>query len=103
MKRGGGTLVGYIPVVCESTQPSTCLSLTFEQLDVPLQEKDRMEFINFRREVYHRAVDSIFQSLQSASHLGRWTRCGDGAERVLYPGILVAAADFEEQCVLLLI
>jgi hypothetical protein len=44
-------------------------------------------------------MDQILEGLEVPSHVGQWVRCRDDTNRVLFPGILVKSADFEEQCV----
>jgi hypothetical protein len=63
-----------------------------------VQEKNSDEFIAYRRKVYHQAIEKVFESSEIPSHVGRWTGCGDGVDRVLYPGIRIMSLDYEEQC-----
>jgi hypothetical protein len=76
---------------------SNDVHLRFNQIDAPEEEKTRPDFINFRRRVYHQTMREIYRSIQSAGIDGLAVSCGDGINRVLYPGIYILSLDFEEQ------
>ena len=42
----------------------------------------------------------LLKSISVHSCTGCWVRCGDGINCLLYPVILILAADYEEQCIL---
>jgi hypothetical protein len=54
---------------------------------------------DFRRAVWHSSFKVLLESISIHSRTGCWVRCGDGINRLLYPVILILAADYEEQCV----
>jgi hypothetical protein len=47
--------------------------------------------------VWHGAVFHIIKSISGPSIIGQMVKCGDEITRLLYPIILILAADFEEQ------
>lgn len=78
---GGGILIGYMPIVGES-------------LDHPQNQSE--DLAHFKREVYHRILEMILQSLKKLSIYGQAVMCGDRIVRVLFPGFLIASLDMEE-------
>ncbi|HEV7737653.1 MAG TPA: hypothetical protein VGO47_09830, partial [Chlamydiales bacterium] len=57
-----------------------------------------VEIAQFKRQVYHKVCDHIFDSLRNPSHYGGAVKCGDGISRVLFPGFLIHAVDGKEAC-----
>lgn len=58
--------------------------------------RETLEFAHFKRVVYHKVASRVFSSLRRRSHSGEAMRCGDGATRVLHPGIIIESQDGEE-------
>ena len=59
---------------------------------------DTVAFGLFKREVYHKVLKKIFNSLEICSQQGEAVKCGDGVHRVLFPGIPIQSVDGEEAC-----
>jgi len=59
---------------------------------------DTVAFGLFKREVYHKVLKKIFNSLEIRSQQGEAVKCGDGVHRVLFPGIPIQSVDGEEAC-----
>ncbi|KAF8195254.1 hypothetical protein K438DRAFT_1906569 [Mycena galopus ATCC 62051] len=83
---GGGQIVGWLPVVDED----------------PAETK-KPGYVNFKNAVWHEAFYKLLETIVAASKTGHATECGDGMLRILYPMILILAADYEEVCVMALI
>ena len=71
------------------------------QIDDPSDPSSRSaaeteEFSHFKREVYQKVLKKVFRSLKHRSQNGEAHCCGDGINRVLYPGILIESQDAEE-------
>ncbi|KAI0266604.1 hypothetical protein BGY98DRAFT_1102511 [Russula aff. rugulosa BPL654] len=81
---GGGVLLGYMPIVEDPSDPSS------------RSATEKEEFAHFKREVYQKILKKVFRSLKRPSQNGEAHRCGDGLNRVLYPGILIESQDAEE-------
>lgn len=62
------------------------------------KNKEDTEFQRFRREVYHKVLAIIFESVCKRSHQGEGVKCGDGLARVLFPGLHILSLDGEEAC-----
>ena len=102
---GGGVLIGYMPVVsykCLFKDANGILSdLEWVQIEDPSDPSSRStaeteEFAHFKREVYQKVLKKVFRSLKLRSQNGEAHCCGDGINRVLYPGILIESQDAEE-------
>jgi len=52
-----------------------------------------------KREIWHRAVERIIQSMIPYSEVGYSLMCGDGVYQHVYPHISVLSADYEEMLV----
>ena len=96
IKVGSGTLLGYIPKV-KYFKNSVALTHGLIKIHTPSQERKNKEFIDFKREVYHAIFSAIFLELRATSNIGEAIICGDGVERVIYPGVYMLSSDFEEQ------
>ncbi|KAI9428775.1 hypothetical protein H4582DRAFT_2091022 [Lactarius indigo] len=83
---GGGRVIGWLPIVPENPEDSK-----------------ETAFVNFKREVWHRAFRRIIESIIEKSKTGCWLRCADGTDQLFYPGIIILSADYEEQCIMSLI
>ncbi|KAF8157464.1 hypothetical protein K438DRAFT_1910064 [Mycena galopus ATCC 62051] len=83
---GGGQIVGWLPVVDED----------------PAETK-KPGYVNFKNAVWHEAFYKLLETIVAASKTGHAIECGDGMLRILYPMILILAADYEEACVMALI
>jgi hypothetical protein len=55
--------------------------------------------VDFKKVVWHEAFYKILESIEVYSKIGCWVECGDGVRRLIYPLILILAADYEEQYV----
>ncbi|KDQ11826.1 hypothetical protein BOTBODRAFT_113908 [Botryobasidium botryosum FD-172 SS1] len=82
---GGGTLLGYIPKVAKIKG-----------------DKDKAVFKNYKREVFHKALSYILESLEDPAEYGHEMVCGDDKLRTTYPMVSILSTDFEEQCELAL-
>lgn len=102
---GGGVLIGYMPIVSMHLT-SILLGLTYsaqviDQADPSDRNtKETLEWAHFKREVYHKVGETIFNSLVHRSHIGDTLRCGDNVVRVLHPGVLIESLDHEEATIL---
>ncbi|KAH8985616.1 hypothetical protein EDB86DRAFT_3049177 [Lactarius hatsudake] len=83
---GGGRIVGWLPDIPETPADS-----------------GKPEFVNFKRNVWHRAFHCIIDSIIDKSKAGCWLQCADGTEQHFFPGVIMLSADYEEQCVMSLI
>ncbi|KAI0284933.1 hypothetical protein BC826DRAFT_1189767 [Russula brevipes] len=83
---GGGRVVGWLPIVSEDPK-----------------ESKKPLFVNFKRAVWHESLHIVLQSIIRHSKSGCWLQCADGAQRWIFPNILILSADYEEQCVMSLI
>ena len=51
---------------------------------------------NFKRAIWHLSFKVFLDSVSGYSKTGCWVMCGDGIDHLLFPIILILAADFEE-------
>ncbi|KAJ3509195.1 hypothetical protein NLJ89_g5347 [Agrocybe chaxingu] len=84
---GGGRVVGWLPIVD----------------DVDDEHLNQKNFVDFKRVVWHECFRELLSSIATLSRTGFSVVCGDGIERLLFPIILILAADYEEQSVMTLI
>ncbi|KAF8956124.1 hypothetical protein BDZ97DRAFT_1907300 [Flammula alnicola] len=82
---GGGRLVGWLPIPEEDAQ-----------------EKGKKDFVNLKREIWHKAVYEIIHSIELHTEIGTAITCGDQVIRQIFPHILIISADFEEQSMIAL-
>ncbi|KAI0826546.1 hypothetical protein BC628DRAFT_1536449 [Trametes gibbosa] len=75
---GGGQVVGLLPVVEDE------------------KEEGKLSFTTFKRVVWHEAFWLVLRSVAEAAKLGERFACGDDIIRLLFPIILILAADYEE-------
>ncbi|KAH9021110.1 hypothetical protein EDB83DRAFT_2508328 [Lactarius deliciosus] len=83
---GGGRVVGWLPIVPETSK-----------------DTGKTAFVNFKREVWHRAFHSIIKSIVEKSVVGCWLQGSDGTQHQYFPAIIILSADYEEQCIMSLI
>lgn len=60
-------------------------------------EKEKADWVDFKRVVWHASFWKLVESIENPSFTGFWVRCGDGIERHVFPLILILATDYEEQ------
>ena len=53
--------------------------------------------------IWHDSFYKLLESIEALSVTGVGVNCGDGIMRVIYPLILILAADYEEQSVFKLV
>ncbi|KAK0475391.1 hypothetical protein IW261DRAFT_1422226 [Armillaria novae-zelandiae] len=84
---GGGTVVGWLPIVEEDPK-----------------HKGKLSWINFKRVVWHESFRKIMESVVEYSYTGyAFTLPHSGKTIVIYPFIFVLSADYEEHCMMTLI
>ncbi|KAK0479440.1 hypothetical protein EDD18DRAFT_1113786 [Armillaria luteobubalina] len=84
---GGGTVVGWLPIVEEDPK-----------------HKGKPSWINFKRVVWHESFCKILESVAEYSYTGyAFTLPQSGETIVIYPFILILSADYEEHCMMTLI
>ncbi|EDR06114.1 uncharacterized protein LACBIDRAFT_329259 [Laccaria bicolor S238N-H82] len=76
------------------------------QLTMQLQEDSgetgKKKYVNFKRVVWHKAFYEILKSVEQYAETGYHLTTAD-IERWMFPIVLIASADYEEQCVIALI
>ncbi|KAK0492034.1 hypothetical protein EDD18DRAFT_1080209 [Armillaria luteobubalina] len=84
---GGGTVVGWLPIVEEDPK-----------------HKGKPSWINFKRVVWHESFRKILESVAEYSYTGyAFTLPHSGETIVIYPFIFILSADYEEHCMMTLI
>ncbi|KAK0219569.1 hypothetical protein EDD85DRAFT_924068 [Armillaria nabsnona] len=84
---GGGTVVGWLPVVEDDSR-----------------HKGKPSWINFKRVVWHEAFCRIIQSVAEYSHMGYAFKLPHSGDIIIiYPFIFILSADYEEHCMMTLI
>ncbi|KAK0467597.1 hypothetical protein IW261DRAFT_1553860 [Armillaria novae-zelandiae] len=84
---GGGTVVGWLPIVEEDPK-----------------HKGKPSWINFKQVVWHESFHKIMESVVEYSYTGyAFTLPHSGKTIVIYPFIFVLSADYEEHCMMMLI
>ncbi|KAG9041259.1 hypothetical protein FS837_012488 [Tulasnella sp. UAMH 9824] len=61
------------------------------------EEKSSPEYINYKRQLYHEVLLSVFSSIVDSSRVGHGVICADAVLRTLYILIKFASGDYEEQ------
>ncbi|KAG2009518.1 ubiquitin and ribosomal protein S27a [Coprinopsis cinerea AmutBmut pab1-1] len=79
---GGGRCVGWLPKIGDAN------------------EDGKTEFVDFKRVVWHECFKELLSTIAEYSRTGCWVECGDGAQRRIFPFVLILAADYEEQVVM---
>ncbi|KAJ3555276.1 hypothetical protein NP233_g12248 [Leucocoprinus birnbaumii] len=82
---GGSYVVGWLPII-EGDE----------------EQKGNRHFVDLKRVVWHDSFAKLMKVLADKQD-GVHVECGDGITRVLFPGILILSADYEEQAVMALI
>ncbi|EDQ99252.1 uncharacterized protein LACBIDRAFT_316752 [Laccaria bicolor S238N-H82] len=76
------------------------------QLAMQLQEDSgetgKKKYVNFKRVVWHKAFYEILKSVEQYAETGYHLTTAD-IERWMFPIVLIASADYEEQCIIALI
>ncbi|KAK0471910.1 hypothetical protein IW261DRAFT_1424717 [Armillaria novae-zelandiae] len=84
---GGGTVVGWLPIVEEDPK-----------------HKGKLSWINFKQVVWHESFCKIMESVVEYSYTGyAFTLPHSGKTIVIYPFIFILSADYEEHCMMTLI
>ncbi|THU83800.1 hypothetical protein K435DRAFT_822896 [Dendrothele bispora CBS 962.96] len=83
---GGGRVVGWHPIVSEESAHS-----------------GKKDFVDFKSIVWHESASKIFESIFQYSQTGYAMICGDLVHRLLFPLLMIASSDYEEQCIMCLI
>lgn len=65
------------------------------------ENKSRASWVNFKQAIWHESFYKLLESIEAHSMTGCWVNCGDGIVWNIFPLILILAADFEEQWVIL--
>ncbi|KAF9496267.1 hypothetical protein BDN71DRAFT_1389892 [Pleurotus eryngii] len=76
---GGGTVVGWLPVIKEDSEDS-----------------GKRKFIIHKSMVWHQGLGKILNSVQGASYHGYWVTCGDLVKRRFFPIDAFHSHDYEE-------
>ncbi len=79
------------------------LSFVFYQIQDDEMDKGKTKYTNMKEAIYHAAVRKILEKFIAASHTGVTWLCGDEVIRWIIPILLLLAADFKEQCVILVL
>ncbi|KAF4583960.1 hypothetical protein EYR40_002458 [Pleurotus pulmonarius] len=80
---GGGTVVGWLPVIKEDSEDS-----------------GKRKFIIHKSMVWHQGIGKILNSVQSASYHGYWVTCADSVKRRFFPIDVFHSHDYEEACIM---
>ncbi|KIJ99858.1 hypothetical protein K443DRAFT_8115 [Laccaria amethystina LaAM-08-1] len=72
------------------------------QLQEDSGETGKKKYVNFKRVVWHKAFYEILKSVEQYAETGYHLTTAD-IERWMFPIVLIASADYEEQCVIALI
>ncbi|KAF4599037.1 hypothetical protein EYR40_006126 [Pleurotus pulmonarius] len=80
---GGGTVVGWLPVIKEDSEDS-----------------GKRNFIIHKSMVWHQGLGKILNSIQNASYHGYWVTCGDLVKRRFFPLDAFHSHDYEEACIM---
>jgi hypothetical protein len=71
--------------------------LWFAQIEDAEEDKDKPDWVNFKRVIWHESFYKLLKSIEAISVAGFAAHCGDGVTWVVYPLILILSADYEEQ------
>ncbi|KAI0677658.1 hypothetical protein C8Q78DRAFT_962196, partial [Trametes maxima] len=82
---GGGQVVGLLPIVEGEN------------------ERGKLSYTTHKRAVWHESFWILLKVFAKMGKLGELFKCGDDITRLLFPIILILAADYEEQSVMALI
>ncbi|KAJ7132506.1 hypothetical protein C8R44DRAFT_611932 [Mycena epipterygia] len=81
---GGGVLFGYMPPICDPSDPTN------------RNTPQTVEFAQFKMEVYQKVLAVVFASCRLRSRNGAAVRCPDGVARVFHPGVHINSLDGKE-------
>ena len=70
---------------------------TWTQVPEDAGETGKLNFVNFKRVVWHEAFYELLKSICQYSKTGYWHGCADFIKRLLFPFIFILSADYEEQ------
>ncbi|KZT42297.1 hypothetical protein SISSUDRAFT_1016075 [Sistotremastrum suecicum HHB10207 ss-3] len=87
---GGGVIIAYIPVPVEYTETKQ------------MSSSEQTKHATRKRTMVHAALEHLFRSLVKKSHQGEPIECGDTVVRILFPGIPIISADYEEATTVLI-
>lgn len=76
---GSTEVVGWLPIIQDDEA-----------------EKNKPDYVNFKKAIYHGCFKFLFSTIADDSHFGGLYKCADEL-LLLFPSIYVAAVDFEEQ------
>ncbi|KAK7454067.1 hypothetical protein VKT23_011580 [Stygiomarasmius scandens] len=76
----GGHIVGWHPIVPEDSAHT-----------------HKKDFVDFKSIVWHESASKIFESIFQYSQTGYAMTCGDLISRLLFPLVMIASSDYEEQ------
>ncbi|KAJ7347921.1 hypothetical protein DFH08DRAFT_808700 [Mycena albidolilacea] len=83
---GGGILFAYMVMPIDPADPSD------------RNAAQTLAWAQFKREVMHKVFKIIFAPLLGPAKHGELLTCGDGIQRVCYPGVPITSIDGEEAC-----
>ncbi|KAJ7892470.1 hypothetical protein B0H14DRAFT_2560177 [Mycena olivaceomarginata] len=83
---GGGILFVYMVMPIDPADPSD------------RNADQTLAWAQFKREVMHKVFKIIFAPLLGPAKHGELLTCGDGIQRVCYPGVPITSIDGEEAC-----
>ncbi|KAF8837802.1 hypothetical protein BDN67DRAFT_991595 [Paxillus ammoniavirescens] len=83
---GGGTVVGWLPIVPEDAE-----------------EDGKLSYMTLKHVVWHESFFKLLEEVIQHARSGYVHACHDKIERTLFPLILILSADYEEQCMMSLI
>lgn len=90
-------LGGFRWCVKPSFLQDNALIFLLRKIDDPQQYKDKSEWVDFKRVIWHSSFIKLLESIKDISATGYWTNCGDAKQRYIFLIILILAADYEEQ------
>ena len=96
---GGGSVVGWLPIVCYLFFLCKIISnnFIFIQVEEDEGEKGKKTYVDFKRVIWHESFHMLLESIHEYSKVGCWVECGDGVQRHLFPMVFILSADYEEQ------
>jgi Plavaka transposase len=77
----------------------TLATTDFRQVTEDPNEKGKLDWVNFKRVVWHECFRKLLASIKEYATTGCPIECGDGVTRNLFPCVLILSGDYEEQCV----
>ncbi|KIK39918.1 hypothetical protein CY34DRAFT_25041 [Suillus luteus UH-Slu-Lm8-n1] len=83
---GGGCVMGWLLIVVEDKKHTK-----------------KKKYVDFKNAVWHTSFYQLLASVEKHSQTGYWFECVGGIQHCLWPLILILSADYEEQCIMVLI